>query len=286
MPENTPIIEADGLVKVFGDPRTGHLALGGVSLAVGSQTRLGIVGESGSGKSTLARIIAGLDRPTRGSVTFRGRDLRTMNPAEVRDFRREVQLIAQDTSSSFDPRRTLRDSIRRPAQLLLGAGRKRADELADETLELVGLSPQLAGRMPGQVSGGQRQRFCIVRALVVKPRLILCDEVVSALDVSVQGTVLNFLKSYCVSNGAGLLFVSHGLPATAFVSNQIAVMKDGMVLEQGPVPQVMHHSQHPYTRSMVDAYRVSARRATHRGSRASAALGLPVSSAEPAAEAV
>jgi peptide/nickel transport system ATP-binding protein len=286
MPENKPIIEVDGLVKVFGNPRTGHPALGGVSLVADGKTRLGIVGESGSGKSTLARIIAGLDRPTRGSVTFRGREISSMAPSDMRDFRREVQLIAQDTSSSFDPRRTLRDSIRRPAQLLLGADKKRADELVDETLALVGLSPQMADRMPGQVSGGQRQRFCIVRALVVKPTLILCDEVVSALDVSVQGTVLNFLKNYCISRGAGLLFVSHGLPATAFVSNQIVVMKDGLLVEEGPVTQVLHHGQHPYTRSLVDAHRVSARSAGAGGGRPGDAISASVSPIERAAEAV
>jgi ABC-type glutathione transport system ATPase component len=286
MPDNKPIIEVDGLVKIFGNPRTGHPALGGVNLAVGSQTRMGIVGESGSGKSTLSRIIAGLDRPTRGSVTFRGREISSMIPSEMRDFRREVQLIAQDTSSSFDPRRTLRDSIRRPAQLLLGADKRRADHLVDETLALVGLAPQLADRMPGQVSGGQRQRFCIVRALVVKPTLILCDEVVSALDVSVQGTVLNFLKNYCLSRGAGLLFVSHGLPATAFVSNQIVVMKDGLLVEEGPVMQVLHHSQHPYTRSLVDAYRVSARPGGTGAGQPSGTISASVSPRKRAAEAV
>jgi ABC-type glutathione transport system ATPase component len=150
MPENMPVIEVSGLVKIFGNSRTGRPALGGVSLTVDAGTRMGIVGESGSGKSTLSRIIAGLDRPTQGSVTYRGREIASMTRAELRDFRREVQLIAQDTSSSFDPRRTLRDSIRRPAQLLLGAGTKRADELVDETLALVGLSPPLADRMPGR----------------------------------------------------------------------------------------------------------------------------------------
>jgi peptide/nickel transport system ATP-binding protein len=219
-------------------------------------------------------------------VTYRGREIAGMTRAELRDFRREVQLIAQDTSSSFDPRRTLRDSIRRPAQLLLGADTKRADELVDETLALVGLSPPLADRMPGQVSGGQRQRFCIVRALVVRPALILCDEVVSALDVSVQGTVLNFLKNYCLAQGAGLLFVSHGLPATAFVSNQIVVMKDGLLVEEGPVTQVLHRSRHPYTRSLVDAYRVSARPGGTGGGRPDGPVSAAVSPAGRTAEAV
>jgi ABC-type glutathione transport system ATPase component len=253
---NLAILEVENLTKVFGSVRSSAPpALGGVSVVIDENTRMGIVGESGSGKSTLARIMVGLETPTTGRVAFRGQRVTDMGPADRREFRRAVQLIAQDHTSSFDPRRTLRDAVRRPAQKLLGADRRRADELVDETLALVGLAPELADRKPPEVSGGQRQRFSIARALIVKPGLIICDEVVSALDVSVQGLVLNFLKRYCATAGAGLVFVSHGLPATAFVSETIVVMKEGRIIEQGPTHQVLHAGEHPYAQALIRAYR-------------------------------
>lgn len=256
---NQAILEVENVTKVFGSVRRGHgPAVAGVSLVVDAGSRVGVVGESGSGKSTLARIMVGLETPTSGRVAFRGQSVPAMGPSDRREFRRAVQLIAQDHTSSFDPRRSLRDALRRPAQKLLGVDRRRADELADEVLALVGLSPEMADRQPHEVSGGQRQRFSIARSLIVKPGLIICDEVVSALDVSVQGMVLNFFKKYCATEGAGLVFVSHGLPATAFVCDTIVVMKDGRIVEQGPTHQVLHESQHPYTQALLRAYRGSA----------------------------
>jgi ABC-type oligopeptide transport system ATPase subunit len=133
--------------------------------------------------------------------------------------------------------------------------KSKADDLVDETLAMVGIAPWMADRKPTDVSGGQRQRMAIARSLVVNPALILCDEVVSALDVSVQGTVLNFLKKYCDENNAGLIFVSHGLPATAFVSREMMVMRNGIVVEQGSVDAVVNHSTHPYTQTLIEAYK-------------------------------
>lgn len=255
MAANLSVLEVENVTKTFGAGPSAASALAGVSLVVDENTRLGVVGQSGSGKSTLARLMVGLERPTTGRVVFRGLDVAAMSPAERRDFRRGVQLIGQDHTASFDPRRTLRDAVRRPAQLLLGVDRRRADELVDETLALVGVPPQLATRRPAEVSGGQRQRFAIARSLVVRPDLVICDEVVSALDVSVQGMVLNALKRYCATAGAGLVFVSHGLPATAFIAQTIVVMKDGAVVDRGSTADVLHRSDHPYTRHLVDAYR-------------------------------
>jgi ABC-type oligopeptide transport system ATPase subunit len=163
--------------------------------------------------------------------------------------------VPQDTSSSFDPMKTLRDAVRMPAMRLLGLDRQAADELVDATLATLSLPTALADRYPREVSGGQRQRFAIARAVVVQPRFLVCDEAVSALDVSVQGSILNLLKDYCESTGAGVAFVSHSLPATAFVANDLIVMNRGEVVERGPTLAVLDRPQHPYTAALLAAYR-------------------------------
>jgi peptide/nickel transport system ATP-binding protein len=166
-----------------------------------------------------------------------------------------VQYIAQDTSSSFDPRRTLRDSVRAPLQTLFGLDTSEANRHVDDMVLSLGLDLRLADRRPHHVSGGQRQRFAIARALVVQPRLILCDEVVSALDVSVQGSILNLLKAYSESTDAAIIFVSHGLPATAFISKEMVVMNRGKIVERGATTTVIEHPQDPYTQKLINAYR-------------------------------
>ncbi|OLT12398.1 peptide ABC transporter ATP-binding protein [Pseudonocardia sp. CNS-139] len=246
-------VQFSDVVRAFG--RGGHTAVDGVSLLVDETSRVGVVGESGSGKSTLVRMLVGLDHPSAGTVEFNGRSIAAMLPDELRAFRLAVQLVAQDTTSSFDPRRTLRDAVRRPLEVLRGMDVAAADGAVDATLRGLGLDPQLANRLPHQVSGGQRQRFAIARALVVRPRLLVCDEAVSALDVSVQGAVLNLVKRYCREHGAGLVFVSHGLPATAFVADRLVVMHRGRVVEDGPREQVLFRPEHAYTRTLVDAHR-------------------------------
>jgi ABC-type oligopeptide transport system ATPase subunit len=252
-------VQFTGVRRVFrGRGGATHTALDGVDLLVDSAHRVGVVGESGSGKSTLVRLMVGLDRPTAGTVEFNGVPVAAMGTAALRAFRREVQLVAQDTSSSFDPRRTLRDTLRRPCRNLLGLAAGAADTLIDTTLEALSLDPALAARRPHQVSGGQRQRFAIARALVVGPRLVVCDEAVSALDVSVQGSVLNLLKEHCEERGAGLVFVSHGLPATAFLADELVVMHRGAIVERGPTGRLLAAAEHPYTRSLVEAYRTTA----------------------------
>ncbi|OAA29525.1 peptide/nickel transport system ATP-binding protein [Frankia sp. EI5c] len=250
-------LAATSVVKHFGPARNRHTAVDGVSLTVEPGQRIGIVGESGSGKSTLARIMVGLETPSAGTVTFNGTSLRSllsMRASRV-ELRREVQFVSQDTTSSFDPLRTLRDSIRQPAQRLLGLDRRAADAKVDETVASLGMAPALVDRNPAEVSGGQRQRFAIARALVVRPRLLVCDEVVSALDVSVQGSILNLLKRYCLESGAALVFVSHGLPATAFVCSELVVMKNGQIVEHGDTHQVLHAPRHPYTTALLAAFR-------------------------------
>ncbi|MFT4087692.1 MAG: ATP-binding cassette domain-containing protein [Gordonia sp. (in: high G+C Gram-positive bacteria)] len=234
-----------------------HTAVDGVSLTVESGEAVGIVGESGSGKSTLARILAGVDNATTGSVSFNGVAIRSQlrTRSDRLALRRSVQMVAQDTSSSFDPLKTLRSSVRSPTMRLLGLGRDEADRRVEETLRSLELAPELADRYPHQVSGGQRQRFALARAIVVRPGMLICDEVVSALDVSVQGAVLNILRRHCQHSGAGLIFVSHGLPATAFVSDRIVVMLRGRIVEDGRTEDVIHRPQHDYTKRLLAAYR-------------------------------
>jgi ABC-type glutathione transport system ATPase component len=245
------------VTKIYGAHSHRHAAVDAVSLRFDNSSRIGIVGESGSGKSTLARMIVGLEKPTTGKITMEDQDvlLLSRTTASRREFRRTMQFVAQDSTSSFDPRLTLRTSLRQPARLLCELDRRRADDRVDETLSTLGLDPALAGRRPHEVSGGQRQRFALARALVVQPRLLVCDEVVSALDVSVQGAALNLLKSYCNRNAAGLVFVSHGLPATAFVCSELVVMYRGEIVEKGPTSETIEHPKHPYTQRLLAAYR-------------------------------
>ncbi len=246
-------IECRSLNKRYGRKTAVH----DVSFAVGTGERVGIVGESGSGKSTVAKIVVGLEKPTSGSVTIDGRDLSSLLSTRTGtlEYRRAVQLVAQDTTSTFDPRHTIRRSLRTPAQVLAGYDVPRADEAIAEIVNEIGIAEELVDRYPDELSGGQRQRMAIARALIIRPDLLVCDEAVSALDVSVQGVVLNLLKRYSEQHGAGILFVSHGLPATAFLTRELVVMNQGRVVEAGRTLQVLDNPQDDYTRSLVAAYR-------------------------------
>jgi len=251
-------IRVDDARRIFGSRRSRHVAVDGVDLTIGPSTSLGIVGESGSGKSTLSRMLVGLDEPTSGTVHLNDvpvHDWLAQREREL-EFRRTVQYVPQDTSSSFDPRRTLRDSVQSPLRTLYGLTGRELDDAFDDVLESLQLDPALADRKPHRVSGGQRQRFAIARALIVRPRVIVCDEVVSALDVSVQGAILNLLKQYIAEHDAAIVFVSHGLPATAFICSRMSVMHHGRVVESGPTEQVVHDPADDYTRSLIDAYRL------------------------------
>ncbi|OZC45742.1 MULTISPECIES: ABC transporter ATP-binding protein [Nocardiaceae] len=250
-------IDVEHLGKSFDRTGSSAPAVNDIDMTITSSSAIGIVGESGSGKSTLVRMMCGLLSPTTGSVRYNGAELNGVLSSKSgrRQFRSKVQYVAQDTTSSFDPRRTLRDAVRLPAVRLLGMDNKAADARVDETLESLEIHPAMADRYPSEVSGGQRQRFSIARALVVRPRILLCDEVVSALDVSVQGAILNMLRRYCIESECGLVFVSHGLPATAFIARDLVVMRNGIIVEQGSTDDVVERPQDPYTAELLDAYR-------------------------------
>jgi ABC-type dipeptide/oligopeptide/nickel transport system ATPase subunit len=247
-------LRAEGVTKSFGK---GHLAVAGVDATFSVGVRTGIVGESGSGKSTLARMLVGLETPTAGEVSWRGRAVASLLGTRLGrvEFRREVQFVGQDTTSSFDPRHTLRHAVTTSAQRLLDLPDAEARAAVDATLSGLGLDPAMADRMPGQVSGGQRQRFAIARALVVGPRLMVCDEIVSALDVSVQGAILNMIKRRSEETGTGVVFVSHGLPATAFLSDEIVVMFRGEIVERAAAREVVQRPAHEYTQGLLAAHR-------------------------------
>ncbi|MFZ5872635.1 MAG: ATP-binding cassette domain-containing protein [Actinomycetota bacterium] len=257
MAEAVPAIRLRDVTRVYRRPRTSlrhpsppvH-ALRGVSLEIPAGERFGIVGESGCGKSTLLRIVAGLDHPTSGTVEVEGRRVSGLPEKRLRHLRETLQLVFQDPMSSLDPRMRVRDIVAEPL-VAQGHGNDRARVV--ELLEAVGLRAEAADRYPHQFSGGQRQRISIARALAPRPRIIVADEPVSALDVSVRAQVLNLIADLVDDLHLTLVLVSHDLSVVRHVCDRVAVMHDGRVVETGPVEEVYERPQHPYTRRLVAA---------------------------------
>ncbi|MFI5930086.1 dipeptide ABC transporter ATP-binding protein [Micromonospora sp. NPDC051543] len=241
------VLEARGLTKRYGE----HTVVRDVSFSVARGETLGLVGESGSGKSTVARIVAGLLDPDAGTVTFEGTPWSAVRERARRPMRRRLQLISQDPLSSFDPRYTVGQVVGENLDPDVNR-RDRRDHVVD-LLRRVGLGPDLLDRHPRRLSGGQRQRVAIARAIAPRPSLIICDEPVSALDVSVQAQVLDLLAELRAADGTALLFISHDLGVVHHLSDRVLVMHDGTVVEQGPVGDVFTYPRHDYTRSLLDA---------------------------------
>ncbi|MET0133076.1 MAG: ATP-binding cassette domain-containing protein [Kibdelosporangium sp.] len=223
-------------------------ALRGVSFTVRAGQRFGIVGESGSGKSTLVRLLAALDRPTSGSISFRGRRIEDLPERRLKFLRDELQIVFQDPMGSLDPRMRVRDIICEP----LGRNADRGSRLR-ELLDAVGLPQDAANRYPHQFSGGQRQRISIARALAPHPKVLVADEPVSALDVSVRAQILNLLADLVERYDLTLVFVSHDLSVIRHVCDTVAVMRDGEIVEIGDVEQVYQAPEHDYTRELIAA---------------------------------
>ena len=240
--------ERGGLLR-----QMGPFALKDVTLSVPAGRTLGIVGESGSGKSTLLRIILRLYRPTAGSVLFEGQDIWTLKGAELQAVRRKMQAIFQDPASSFNPRQRIGAILRAPLDVHDIGSRAGRDDKVAETLARVGLPADFAKRFPHQLSGGQRQRVAIGRAIIMGPTLVLADEPTSALDVSVQAQILNLFRETKQNLGLTSVFVSHNLAVVRYLSDEVAVMKQGEVVENGPTQAVFSNPQHPYTRALLDA---------------------------------
>lgn len=228
-------------------------AVDGVSLEVPSGTTLGLVGESGSGKSSLARAIVGLVPVHTGRIMLDGREIRVRTIRDRRRLGRLVQVVLQDPDTALDPRMTVRQTLGEAATVFHRLDRPARDKRVTELLELVGLDPRLAGRLPRQLSGGQRQRVALARALAVEPGLLIADEVTSALDVSVQAAVLNTIRELQRRLGLSMLFIGHNLPAVCHVSDAVAVMRHGRIVETAPTDALLRAPQHPYTRTLLAA---------------------------------
>lgn len=248
-----PALLARGLRKTFTAPDGGNpTGVHDVSFELAAGTTLGIVGESGSGKTTTARILLGLTRPDAGTVELGGTPWSALSARARRARRREISVIYQDPLSSFDPRWTVAH-ILRDALEAADVPRRAREPRIDELLTQVQLSDDVRDRTPLRLSGGQRQRVAIARALAGEPSVIVCDEPVSALDVSVQARVLDLLTTLQAHTGVALLFISHDLGVIHHMSDHILVMKDGVVVEQGEADRVFHAPEHPYTRTLLDA---------------------------------
>lgn len=224
-----------------------------VSLWVEPGETLGIVGESGSGKSTLLRLILRLLRPTSGSIRYRGRDIGSLKSGDLLKFRREVQAVFQDPASSFNPRQRVGTILSAPLEVHGISDRRERERRIAEMLDLVGLPETFVTRFPHQLSGGQRQRVAIARAIILGPSLILADEPTSALDVSVQAQILNLFRQTKTKLGLTSVFVSHNLAVIRFLSDRVAVMRHGEIVEAGLSEAVFSNPQHPYTRSLLEA---------------------------------
>ena len=256
-----PLLEVRDLTKSFtsrGSSRNsagnGVLrAVDGVSLSVDRSETLGVVGESGCGKTTLSRCILRLDEPTSGQVSFDGADISTLSGEQMRRLRRGMQIVFQDPYASLDPRWTIGQTVAEPLRIHnIVPANKRRDEVG-RLLSEVGLPESAADRYPHEFSGGQRQRVGIARALALRPQFLIADEPVSALDVSVRAQILNLLRNAQAEHQLGMMFIAHDLGAVRQVSNRIAVMYLGKILEEGAADQIFDNPRHPYTRSLLDA---------------------------------
>ncbi|MBL8328851.1 MAG: ABC transporter ATP-binding protein [Rubrivivax sp.] len=260
MSDDAPLLRVQQLGKRYRLPRESLLrpapelvALEDVSFELRRGRSLGIVGESGSGKSTLARLVMALEPPTAGRVWLDGQDLHALDARALRRARAGVQMVFQDPYGSLDPRRTVQQTVAEPLALLQGAGRAEQLRRCAEALEAVGLSAADGARYPHEFSGGQRQRIAIARALITRPRLIVADEPVSALDVSVQAQVLNLMQDLQDQFGLTYLLISHDLSVIDLVCDEVIVLQHGRIVERGTADELFRQPREDYTRRLIEA---------------------------------
>lgn len=258
--QQIPLIQVKDLKKYY-PVKTGIIphvtdyvkAVDGVSFSIYEGEILGLVGESGCGKTTIGKLLTGLEKPTEGAILYRGMDILDWTAKEQKKYRTKIQMIFQDPYSSLNPRKHIYEILSAP-MIYHGISTKQTVEKdVKELLEMVGMPQSALGRYPHEFSGGQRQRIGIARALSLKPEFIVCDEPVSALDVSVQAQILNLLKDLQKELHLTLLFIGHGLGAVHYVSDRIAVMQNGRIVEMGDAKEIFHHPQREYTKMLLNS---------------------------------
>ena len=254
MLSDSPILEVEGLKKYFKTPKGMLHAVDNVTFSVRPGKTLGVVGESGCGKSTTGRAILRLIEPTAGSVRFEGQDILALNKEEMRRMRQKMKIIFQDPYSSIDPRMTISDIIEEPLKLhKLCGSRKEREDRVDRMMETVGIASRLVNSYPHELDGGRRQRVGIARALILNPSFVVCDEPVSALDVSIQAQILNLMQDLQEKYHLTYMFITHNLSVVNHLADDIAVMYLGQIVEKAPAVELFEHPQHPYTKALLSA---------------------------------
>ena len=246
-------LEVNNLKKYFKVAHGWLHAVDDVSFEIAKGETLGVVGESGCGKSTLGRTILHLLEPTSGQILFEGNDITNPPRSTFKELRKEMQIIFQDPFSSLNPRMTVEDTIKEPLNIFHLYSGKECDEKVAEIMNTVGLAPRLARAYPHELDGGRRQRIGIARAFAVDPKFIVCDEPVSALDVSIQAQILNLLQDLQEKSGLTYMFITHDLAVVRHISDSICVMYLGNIVEKSPSKELFQHPCHPYTKALLDA---------------------------------